>query len=355
MVPVMPKNTTKPTPKNKPSTKKAVPKKKPVAKKKVAPKKAAAARKLEVLVVLDREESAGLNAEVARRQVAEPAATITRATVVRSLVKTHLCAPVVGGSTALVIGQTKPVKDTYGQKMTVTIGSVVLVFRWVPAATFTMGSPSSEAGRWDDEGPQHEVKISQGYWFGETPVTQALWTVVMGENPSRFPGVDRPVETVSWDDCLAFITKLNGLVPGLDARLPTEAEWENACRAGTTTATWVGDLNGDGVRAPILDAVAWYYGNSSTGTKPVLGKQPNPLGLYDMLGNVWEWCQDHYGSYEAGPLTDPRGPTEGSPRVIRGGSWLSYARDVRAAGRDDDAPQDRSDYLGFRLARGQTV
>ena len=255
----------------------------------------------------------------------------------------------------VTIGQTDIEEDGHGRKMSVTVGDIVQVFRWVPEGTFVMGSPKGETGRWDDEGPQHEVVLQQGYWLGETPVTQALWEAVMGENPSEYKSADRPVETVSWDDCLAFITKLNGLVPGLDARLPTEAEWENACRAGTTTATWVGDLNGDGVRAPILDAVAWYYGNSSEGTRPVRGKQPNPLGLYDMLGNVYEWCSDYFGPYAAARQTDPRGPTEGSPRVIRGGSWLSNAGSVRAAHRHDYAPQYRSDDLGFRLARGQTV
>lgn len=351
MVPVMPRKT---TPKKKPAAKKLPPKKRPVAKKRTAPKKGAPER--DVHVVFDHEENAGLDAEVARRQAAEPATTITRAIVVRCLVKTHLCTPVASKSST--VEMTEPVEDAQGRKMTVRVGSVVQVFRWVPAGVFLRGSPKGEAGRWDDEGPQHEVVLSSGYWFGETPVTQALWEAVMKTNPSQFKGAERPVETVSWHECQEFITRLNVLVPGLDARLPTEAEWEKACRAGTTTATWVGDLDldRDGVRAPILDTVAVYYGNSGGGgTQPVRSKQPNPLGLYDMLGNVWEWCQDHYGSYEAGSLTDPRGPAEGLYRVIRGGSWLSDARSVRAAYRYVDAPQSRLDDLGFRLARGHQV
>jgi formylglycine-generating enzyme required for sulfatase activity len=130
-----------------------------------------------------------------------------------------------------------------------------------------MGSPAGEAGRWDDrEGPQHEVHIRRGLWLAETPVTQALWVAVMGTNPSRFVSPDRPVEQVSWDDCQGFIEKLNGLVPGLDARLPTEAEWEYACRADTTTATWMGDLDIRGDNdAPLLDGIAWYGGNSGQG------------------------------------------------------------------------------------------
>ena len=119
--------------------------------------------------------------------------------------------------------------------------------RWIPPGTFRMGSPKTERGRWRDEGPQHDVTLSRGYWLGETPVTQALWVAVMGENPSRFRGeqpedLQRPVERVSWDDCQGFLDRLNAQVPGLAARLPTEAEWERACRAGTTAATWVGEL-----------------------------------------------------------------------------------------------------------------
>ena len=256
-------------------------------------------------------------------------------------------------------------EDRFGSFMSFRVGEVVQRLRWVPAGTFVMGSSKSEAGRWEDEGPQHEVTISEGYWLGETPCTQALWVAVMGDNPSRFKSADRPVEQVSWKDCQRFLERVNDKVPELGARLPTEAEWERACRAGTTGATWVGELEilGEG-NAPVLDAIARYRGNSregfeladgnrTAGTLPVGKKKPNPLGLYDMLGNVWEWCEDWKGPYGAVPVIDPHGPMTGSRRVCRGGSWLSDARYVRAAYRYAYVPSFRFDGLGFRLARGQ--
>ncbi|HEX2687950.1 MAG TPA: formylglycine-generating enzyme family protein [Kofleriaceae bacterium] len=168
--------------------------------------------------------------------------------------------------------------------------------RWIPPGAFLMGSPEDELGRFPNEGPQHTVMLTRGYWLGETPVTQALWAAVMGENPSRFRGeepedLERPVEQVSWDDCQAFLERLNQQVVGLGARLPTEAEWERACRGGTEGATWVGELSRE-IRAPELDAIAWYGGNSDEETHPVGRKAPNPYGLYDLLGNVYEWCAD---------------------------------------------------------------
>ena len=167
--------------------------------------------------------------------------------------------------------------DHFGVFVGFGIGGVVRRMRWVPVGSFTMGSPAEETGRFEDEGPQHEVEIGQGFWLGETPVTQALWKAVMGNNPSRFKSPDRPVEQVSWQDCQEFCKKLNERVPGLDARLPSEAEWEYACRAGTTTATWLGDLQILGKNnAPLLDAITWYGGNcgstSSWWTGPRLAK-----------------------------------------------------------------------------------
>jgi formylglycine-generating enzyme required for sulfatase activity len=250
-------------------------------------------------------------------------------------------------------------------------------FRWIPPSTFMMGSPEGEAGRLDDEGPQHQVTLSQGYWLGETPVTQAFWKAVLDDNPSRFVSDDRPVEQVSWDDCQRFVDKLNRMLPGLWARLPTEAEWEYACRAGFETATWLGDLEILGQsNAPLLDRIAWYSGNCGVGfeldngydmsswsgkqykfdkggTRPVKLKEPNPLGLYDLLGNVYEWCSDWYGPYSKESVTNPSGPEAGSSRVFRGGSWLGYARCVRAAYRLWFRPACRDDDLGLRLARGQ--
>jgi len=212
-----------------------------------------------------------------------------------------------------------------------------------------MGSPEAEPGRWDDEGPQHHVNLTQGYWLGATPVTQALWSAVLGNNPSEFKGLERPVEQVSWDEAQGFIQALNKEIPGLDVRLPSEAEWEYACRAGTETLYWSGDTEAD------LARVAWYSGNSESKTHPVAGLAANPWGLYDMHGNVWEWCQDYWSSYQANAAIDPQGPEFGAKRVVRGGSWDNHARNARAASRNWLPPGVRYDFLGFRLARGQVA
>jgi formylglycine-generating enzyme required for sulfatase activity len=268
-------------------------------------------------------------------------------------------------------------EDRYGVFTGFAFAGVIQRMRWIPPGRFLMGSPEGEAGRFDGEGPQHEVELSRGVWLGETPCTQALWQAVMGTNPSEYISADRPVEQVSWDDCKGFVERLNILVPGLAVRLPTEAEWERACRAGTTGATWVGELEVRGENdAPQLDAIAWYGGNSGNGfelpngsdsstwpskqfphtragTRPVGRKLPNPLGLFDMLGNVYEWCEDWHGLYDPALVVDPRGPASGSDRVRRGGSWRSYAGSIRAAARHALAPARGADYLGLRLARSQ--
>ncbi|MCA9564999.1 MAG: formylglycine-generating enzyme family protein, partial [Myxococcales bacterium] len=207
-------------------------------------------------------------------------------------------------------------------------------------------SPATEEERWGNEGPRHRVRISRGFWLGEMPVTQALWEQVMGANPSQFKGAKRPVERVSWEDCQAFLERLNGQVRELDARLPSEAEWEYACRA-TSESTRYGEL----------DEVAWHSGNSGEETHAVGLLQPNQWGLYDMLGNVWEWCADCWQSDEyasRGALTeDPPVTDTGGDRVFRGGSWLDEARVCRAALRGAYPPGNRGGYLGFRLARAQ--
>ena len=212
-------------------------------------------------------------------------------------------------------------------------------FVWVPAGEFRMGSTSPEAH--NDEQPVTQVRISRGFWMGKHEVTQSEWQRVTGTNPSEFFGCGLcPVEEVSWNDAREFIGRLNGRAGGNRYRLPTEAEWEYAARAGTT-----GDRYGN------LDAIAWYRDNSGNRTHPVGQKAPNAWGLHDMLGNVWEWVADRYGDYPGGVVTDPRGPVSGSYRVCRGGGWIYRARYGRASARDLDGPGIRFDFLGFRLLR----
>ena len=263
---------------------------------------------------------------------------------------------------------------------------IVYAMYWIPPGRFLMGSPKTEVGREDREEAepffeiQHEVVLSGGFWMGEWPCMQDLWMAVMGENPSRFQDPWRPVENVSWEDTQVFLQKLNARHPGLEARLPTEAEWEYACRAGTSTATYAGDLDIRGVAdAPILDEMAWYRGNSSVefdledgqdvtgwrgeqypgtaiaGTRRVATRRPNAWGLHDMLGNVWELCQDWHEPYTANAQQDPRGPARGDRRVIRGGAWNSGARHCRAANRLACPPSFRFDDLGFRFVRGRAA
>ena len=224
-----------------------------------------------------------------------------------------------------------------------TAKSPDMEFVWIPAGEFLMGSPSYEEGRESNE-RQHEVRISQGFWMGKYEVTQGEWESVMGANPSFFDecGSRCPVETVSWKDVQEFIRSLNERATGRGYRyrLPTEAEWEYAARAGTS-----------GVRHGELDEVAWYSGNSDLATHKVGQKRPNAWGLHDMLGNVWEWTGDWYGEYPAGKVTDSGGPSTGSTRVSRGGSWRNFARFVRSANRVINSPGNRGYDIGFRLVR----
>ncbi len=199
-----------------------------------------------------------------------------------------------------------------GERKTYTVNGVEFAFRWCPAGTFMMGSPTSEEGRYDDE-KQHRVTLTKGFWMMEMEVTQKQWKAVMENNPSNFKGDDLPVECVSWNDCQEFCRKCSAL--GLPVLLPTEAQWEYACRAGSTDA-YAGNL----------DDMAWYYKNSGSKTHPVGTKNPNAWGLYDMHGNVWEWCQDWKGDYPKGSVTDPTGPANGSLRVSRSGTLTGNHR-----------------------------
>jgi formylglycine-generating enzyme required for sulfatase activity len=215
-------------------------------------------------------------------------------------------------------------------------------FMLIPAGTFRMGSDSGAS----DEKPVHEVRISKPFYLGKYEVTQQEWQAIMGTNPSRFKDDPRlPVENVSWNDVQEFIQKLNAKEGGTRYRLPTEAEWEYAARAGTTTAYSFGNDAGQ------LGEYAWYGANSGSKTHLVGQKKPNAWGLYDMHGNVWEWVEDWYGPYTAGAAVDPAGPSSGSYRVHRGGSWLYFARNCRSADRGNGAPGGRDGGLGFRLLR----
>ncbi len=216
----------------------------------------------------------------------------------------------------------------------------------VSGGTFQMGATEEQGRDYDsDERPVHQVTLPD-YYIGETEVTQGLWKAVMGNNPSYFSGSDQlPVECVSWNDCQEFIEKINQLT-GQKFRLPTEAEWEFAARGGNSSKgyKYAGGNN--------IGDVAWYSGNSSSKTHVVGSKSPNELGLYDMSGNVWEWCQDWYGSYSSNSQTNPTGPSSGWDRVLRGGSWGGSAWDCRVSNRYGSYPSFRSrDYNGFRLAQ----
>jgi len=217
-------------------------------------------------------------------------------------------------------------------------------FVWITPGTFVMGSPPSELERNLDEGG-HTVRLTEEFWLSDHEVTQSEYQAVMGNTPSSFTGdLNRPVEQVSWFEALEYCQKLTareraaGRITAQEAyRLPTEAEWEYAARAGTT-----------GARHGELDAIAWHGGNSWNQTHPVKQKAANAWGLHDMMGNVWEWCGDWYGNYPTGSLTDPMGPSSGSDRVIRGGSWGGDAGDVRSANRSRINEGHRLINLGFR-------
>lgn len=235
-------------------------------------------------------------------------------------------------------------QDKFGLWADFALGDVLQRMRWIEPGTFQMGSPEKEDGRLDSEGPQHEVRLTKGFWLGDTPVTQALWTAAMGNNPSlsHFKGPERPVVMVSWDDVQEFLKKMNARIPGLGLGLPTGAQWEYACRAGTEGANYARG-------GQKLADIAWFDGNSGRQTHPVATKPCNDWGLYDMLGNVWEWCADGIRSYTAKPVSDPAGPLDSTSRAQRGGSWYDSAGAVRAArcmGNDRGRRNDH--FVGFR-------
>ena len=212
----------------------------------------------------------------------------------------------------------------------------------VEAGSFNMGATPEMKSPYEVEKPVHRVTLTNNYYIGKYEVTQALWQAVMGSNPSHFKGDALPVEQVSWKDCQKFITKLNRLT-GKNFRLPTEAEWEYAARGGNKSRGY--RYSGSNT----IDDVAWYENDALSQTHPVGTKQPNELEIYDMTGNVMEWCQDWYGSYSSSPQVNPTGAASGSYRVVRGGGWSDSARDCRTSDRDFISPGGRSSDLGLRL------
>ncbi|MCY2987641.1 MAG: formylglycine-generating enzyme family protein [Planctomycetota bacterium] len=228
------------------------------------------------------------------------------------------------------------------------VNSSGMKLRLMPPGEFLMGSPEADSKVSSDEKPQHRVQITKPFYLDVYEVTQAQYQKVMGSNPSNFKGESLPVETVSWEDAVAFCKRLSKLPAERAAertyRLPTEAEWEYACRVGSTSKFSFGDSDAE------VGKSVWYDKNSGNTTHPVGGKQANAWGLYDMQGNVWEWCSDWYGTFRAGTASDPSGPGSASDRVSRGGSWLDNARHCRSASRSMGGPANRLGYRGFRVA-----
>ena len=242
-------------------------------------------------------------------------------------------------------------EDAFGYYADLTVKNIVQRFRWIEAGTFLMSSPNDEIDH--DNETQHQVTLTRGYWLADTACTQALWQAVMGDNPADFnEDMNNPVERVTWDDVKVFIDNLNQFIPNLNACLPSEAQWEYACRAGTTTPFSFGNnitpeqVNYDG-NYPYADEQEGLYREK---TVPVKSLLPNAWGLYEMHGNVWEWCSDWYGDYPPVAVTNPRGALNGTSRVVRGGSWSGSARYTRSVYRLSCVSDFCYNFIGFRLA-----
>jgi formylglycine-generating enzyme required for sulfatase activity len=253
--------------------------------------------------------------------------------------------------------------DEFGIFADLVWGKATQRLRWIAPGSFQMGSPENEMGWCEAEGPVHLVTIEHGFWIGDTPVTQSFYETVTGSNPSSFKGDGRlPVEQVHWDECRAFCDIVTAALSNFGEwrlRLPSEAEWEYACRAATAGPLYSGKpLTSETDRCPNLDEIAWYSANSGNTTHPVKEKAPNKWGLFDMIGNVWEWCEDlWHENYNSAPNDgSPWMDSEGQTRVFRGGSWDGHARKCRAAHRDWYASAGlRIIDLGFRLVLSRSL
>ena len=233
-----------------------------------------------------------------------------------------------------------------GQPFSNTLG---MSFVKIKGGSFLMGSPPGELGQSGYESPQHQVTLTRGFYMQTTEVTQEQWQKIMGTNPAQYNGCLKcPVENITWDDAVEFIRRLNILEKTNKYRLPSEAEWEYACRAGSKTAFANGPITDSQCDDPKLKEMAWFCVQNP---HPVAQKKPNAWGLYDMHGNVWEWCQDWYYDYTGAPQTNPLGPTEGRLKIFRGGSYYDAAWSCRSAQRYYDNPTTPSYLVGFRLVR----
>ncbi|WP_320170454.1 formylglycine-generating enzyme family protein [Maridesulfovibrio sp.] len=236
-------------------------------------------------------------------------------------------------------------QDKYGLWASLLIEGVVQVMRWIRPGIFLMGSPFGEPGRSSDE-VLHKVTLTEGYWLADTPCTQKLWEKVMGNNPSQFKGEEQlPVDSVSWNDCQEFLRITNDKLNGLKLWHPTESQWEYACRAGTLTPYSFGHK--------ITTEQVNYYGSVHIDSTVAVKALPcNQWGLYQMHGNLWEWCQDWYGEYSEGASVYPERSDSGEFRILRGGGWIDVSRNVRSASRLRSQPVVRSNSIGFRFFLG---
>jgi formylglycine-generating enzyme required for sulfatase activity len=247
-----------------------------------------------------------------------------------------------------------PVKIVPGKPFTNSIG---MHFVYIPPGRYVMGSPPDEIGREELE-IQHEVVLTRGFYLQTTEVSQAQWQAVMGINPSEYRGDDLPVHNISWIDAKKFIRRLNQLEGDTLYQLPSEAQWEYACRAGSQKAFANGALTVPGSAVDsLLDKVGWYKANARQAPHPAASKSPNAWGLYDMHGNVWEWTEDWweswYGKFSGSPVNDPLGPPKGRFKIYRGGGWFAEAPYQRCASRRRAEPGSKSPGIGFRIARSE--